>query len=479
VTTSISIQINGIETNVPAGTTLLAAAQGLGIEIPTLCHLQGTAPLVSCMLCVVQEAGSGRLVPACATRVAAGLAVLTDTPAVQAARRDVLSLLLSEHVGDCEAPCRRICPAHLDIPEMLRQVGQGEWARAAQVARRDLVLPLTLGHVCPAPCEKGCRRGQLDQALAIRATHRQAGELALSEPLPPVAASGKRIAVLGAGPAGLAAAWICRRLGHACAVYETGVAAGGPLLALPETTLPRSVLEAEVAAIAAAGVVFHYGWNADVAAMRNTHDAVIVADAKIPLAPAPGILVAEESKLTVKAVGNGKQAAILADLLVRGIATPLPVFDSKIGKLRPSEVTQLQANCPEIASGASAAVVEAARCLHCDCRKPATCKLRQYATQYGALQGEFAADERRHLELVADGGTVVYEPGKCIRCGICVRITAAAGESLGLAFVGRGIATQVKVPFAGSLSAGLGKTATACVEACPTGALAFGAGKRV
>ena len=112
MTTSITIHINGTEICVPAGTTLLAAARQLGIEIPTLCHLQETVPLVSCMLCVVQEAGSGRLVPACATRAATGLAVLTDTPEVHAARRDVLSLLLSEHVGGL----RGTLPAHLSGP---------------------------------------------------------------------------------------------------------------------------------------------------------------------------------------------------------------------------------------------------------------------------------------------------------------------------------------------------------------------------
>ena len=480
MTTSITIHINGTEICVPAGTTLLAAARQLGIEIPTLCHLQETVPLVSCMLCVVQEAGSGRLVPACATRAATGLAVLTDTPEVHAARRDVLSLLLSEHVGDCEAPCRRICPAHLDIPQMLRQIGHDDWPAAASLAQRDLVLPASLGYVCPAPCEKGCRRGLVDTTLAIRATHRQAGELVLTlkTPATRVPDTGKRVAVLGAGPAGLAAAAILRRLGHACTVYETRPEAGGSLLDLPETTLPRQVLAAEIAAIAATGVGFRCNWHPEAESaddLRSSHDALIVADARIGIDPARhGVFMAEEIKLTVKAVANGKHAAVKADLFLRGIhAEPPPVFDSRINKVRPSEASQLQVNCPEIATGTAAPVAEAARCLHCDCRKPETCKLRQHATRYGAPQGEFPADERRHLELVADHGTVVYEPGKCIRCGICVRITAAAGEPLGLAFVGRGIATQVKVPFAEPISAGLLKTAADCVAACPTGALAF------
>jgi NADH dehydrogenase/NADH:ubiquinone oxidoreductase subunit G len=115
---------------------------------------------------------------------------------------------------------------------------------------------------------------------------------------------------------------------------------------------------------------------------------------------------------------------------------------------------------------------EAARCLHCDCRKPDSCKLRRYAEKYGADQREFLADERKHVQLIGHDEAVVFEPGKCVKCGLCVRITKRAGEELGLAFTGRGFNTQVTVPFGESLQNGLRIAAAECVAACPTGALA-------
>ncbi|MFA7368960.1 MAG: hypothetical protein WC334_04880, partial [Kiritimatiellales bacterium] len=116
---------------------------------------------------------------------------------------------------------------------------------------------------------------------------------------------------------------------------------------------------------------------------------------------------------------------------------------------------------------------EAARCLHCDCRKPESCKLRLYAEQYGADPREFPADERKHVQLIGHNEAVVFEPGKCVKCGLCVRITKRAGEGLGLAFAGRGFNTQVTVPFGESLQNGLRIAAAECVAACPTGALAY------
>ena len=147
-------------------------------------------------------------------------------------------------------------------------------------------------------------------------------------------------------------------------------------------------------------------------------------------------------------------------------------FDSKIGKLRASEVQELVKNS-SAESRQDAGGTEAARCLHCDCRKPRSCKLRKYAEEYGADQREFPADERGHVQVIGHNEAVVFEPGKCIKCGLCVKITQRAGGELGLAFVGRGFNTQVAVPFGGALQDGLKQVARECVEACPTGALAF------
>ena len=159
--------IDNREVTVPAGATILEAARRAGIEIPTLCHLEGLPPETSCMVCVVKVRRPDRLVPSCGAPAEDGMVVESETDEVREARRDALELLLSDHLGDCEAPCQTICPASLDIPRMLRHIAAGEVREAYALARDALVLPATLGRICPAPCEKGCRRGERDEALAI------------------------------------------------------------------------------------------------------------------------------------------------------------------------------------------------------------------------------------------------------------------------------------------------------------------------
>ena len=446
------LKINGIAVNVESGATVLEAAQQIDVDIPTLCHLKGFMPETSCMLCVVKDNASGRMVPSCSARAADGMDIDTECAEVQSVRRDILNLLLSEHAGDCEAPCRRICPAHLNIPLMLREIERGNVKSAAWIARRDLAIPAVLGCICPAPCEKGCRRGQVDQTITIRALHRQVAEdfQSLEIPFP---MNGKNVAVTGSGAAGLACAWNLRLMGYDCTVFDVNPVAGGSLRG--EAALPPEILDAEIRWLKSAGIKF----KLSTATPTEGFDAVIEP---------------EEHKMAVKAVANGKAAA---QSLSRTVAAER--FDSKIGKLRDSELQELMKNCgagfqPALEqAGMPAPQTEAARCLHCDCRKPERCKLRLYAEQYGADPREFPADERKHVQLIGHNEAVVFEPGKCVKCGLCVRITKRAGEELGLAFAGRGFNTQVTVPFGESLQNGLRIAATECVAACPTGALAY------
>ncbi|MGD0900771.1 MAG: hypothetical protein ABR915_23305, partial [Thermoguttaceae bacterium] len=116
--------------------------------------------------------------------------------------------------------------------------------------------------------------------------------------------------------------------------------------------------------------------------------------------------------------------------------------------------------------------IAAARCLHCDCRGQASCKLRRYAAQYGADPRRYQA-QRRHFQQDARHADVVYEPGKCIDCGLCVEITRAAGEQLGLTYIGRGFDVRIGVPLGHSLAEALTRVAAQCVAACPTAALAW------
>lgn len=408
------------------------------------------------------------------------MAIDTECEEVQAARRDTLNLLLSEHVGDCEAPCTRICPAHLDIPTMLRQIERGNMEQAGWIAKRDLAIPATLGHVCPAPCEKGCRRGQLDEALKIRQSHREGSVLCFNGfdkkhhfiGLTPNLTPRGKTAVVGSGAAGLSCAWKLLQLGYAVTVFDEAPQAGGVLRGHQD--LPMEVLDSEIDWLAQAGIEFRLGESISLQSMADGFGGVVFAEAEFAGTRFADAVYAEEHKLAVKAVANGKAAAIALDRSLKGEQPKNESrFDSKIGKLRDSEVTELAKNCSRDEQAGKPAQAEAARCLHCDCRKPASCKLRQYAEQYGADQREFPADERGHVQLIGHGEAVVFEPGKCIKCGLCVKITKRAGEELGVTFVGRGYNTRVAVPFSESLAAGLKRTAEDVVKVCPTGALAF------
>ena len=123
------------------------------------------------------------------------------------------------------------------------------------------------------------------------------------------------------------------------------------------------------------------------------------------------------------------------------------------------------------------AVSEATRCLRCDCRSSGHCALQSYAEAYGADASRFRQQRRKFEQYVQPGG-VIFEPGKCILCGICVKLTEMAQEPLGLTFIGRGFDVRVATPFNRSIQDGLQNAAAECVRCCPTGALTFKDGLR-
>ena len=161
------LTIDQREVEVPPGATILDAARKLGIDIPALCFLEGCEPSTSCLCCLVKVNGNGRLVPSCATLAEEGAKVESETPDIRSTRRKSLELLLSDHLGDCVAPCYLACPAEMDIPQMLRQISSGDMRGAIATVKSDIALPAVLGRICPAPCEKICRRRDLDAAVAI------------------------------------------------------------------------------------------------------------------------------------------------------------------------------------------------------------------------------------------------------------------------------------------------------------------------
>ena len=206
----ISLKINDKPVQIEAGNTILKAAQKLGVKIPTLCYLESHDHFTSCMICMVKDKRSGSFLPACSSRAQEGMDIETDSEEVRQMRKESLDLLLSEHVGDCEAPCHRVCPAHMNIPLMIRQIQKKQYRDALITVKKDIPLPAVLGRICPAPCEKICNRQQVDIPVQICLLKRYVADVDLAGKnsyLPEKKKSkNKKVAILGSGPAGLTAA---------------------------------------------------------------------------------------------------------------------------------------------------------------------------------------------------------------------------------------------------------------------------------
>jgi len=145
----VNLTIDGRRISVVPGTTILEAAQWLGIRIPTMCHVPGIEPASSCFLCAVQIEGRRTLSPACGMPVAEGMVVVTESEDVRATRKMALELLLSDHAGECVAPCAAECPAGLDIPGFVYGIVTGDTRRSMEVIADRLALPGSLGRICP------------------------------------------------------------------------------------------------------------------------------------------------------------------------------------------------------------------------------------------------------------------------------------------------------------------------------------------
>ena len=344
----IKLKIDDRDVEVEDGATVLDAATSLGIAIPTMCFRTDCRPSSSCMVCVVKDERRGRMIPACAARAVDGMVISTGTDEVTTSRRTALELLLSDHIGDCDAPCHRVCPAGINIPVMIRHVMNGDFNEAARTVVKSAGSNGNPCDNCKCPCEKACRRARYDSAVSIRLL----------------------------------------------VAFSLDFHKNGPREAAPAGDKQKR-------------------FNCNI-----------------------GRLIEGEMEEFLK------------------YASPAPRVEPAAACFTEEEARN-----------------ESARCLHCDCRKQDSCLLRRYSDDYSAAQRHYAGTERKPFTQVRQHANVIYEPGKCIKCGLCVQITEKESEPLGLSFIGRGFDVRIGVPFDRGMEAALKKTAEQCVAACPTAAL--------
>lgn len=282
----ITVTIDNHVLSVEAGTTLLRAATDNGLKIPNLCYDGRVELYGACGLCVVEVEGTPKLLRACSTKATDGMVVHTDTERVVRARKVALELLLSDHDGDCKAPCTKACPAGTDCQGYVGLIANGEYTEATRLIKEKIPLPSSIGRVCPHPCEKQCRRQFVDEPISIAFLKSFAADMDMASATPYVPSvepdTGKKVAVVGGGPAGLTAAYFLRRQGHSVTVLDAMPKMGGMLrYGIPEYRLPKSLLDKEIKQIADLGVTMRnnvkIGEDTTVEALRAEYDAVVLA----------------------------------------------------------------------------------------------------------------------------------------------------------------------------------------------------------
>jgi formate dehydrogenase major subunit len=281
----IRVNIDGREIRTYGGHTILEVAMQNGIDIPTLCRDEKIQNYGSCGICVVEVEGNPRMVRSCSTAIAEGMVIRTQTDRIRESRKTTLELLLSDHTGDCKAPCTHGCPGHVDVQGYVGLIANKEYAEALKLIKKELPLPASIGRVCPHPCQTACRRGLVDESINIAWLKRYVADLDLesgSPYIPPMKAdTGKRIAIIGGGPSGLSAAYYLRTQGHAVTIFEAMPEFGGMLkYGIPLYRLPKDVLLSEIDVVKRMGVEFRanvrIGKDLSLQFLRDTHDAVYV-----------------------------------------------------------------------------------------------------------------------------------------------------------------------------------------------------------
>jgi heterodisulfide reductase subunit A-like polyferredoxin/ferredoxin len=356
-----------------------------------------------------------------------------------------------------------------------------------------------------------------DDAVAIAdlVVHAIDTELAAGEarlPPRPPERQGK-VAIIGSGFTGLSAAWFLSRQGYPCTVIEQNPLPAETIRSAYQN-LPAGLLEAELRLLERAGIDFRCSTLIDgavaLADLTNEFAVILLATGSASHAQAAALglateghkLVADKHSMMssrdgvfvagravrpggqpVSSVADGKAVAVCIQqyLTNQAVVRPAKPFSVFMGRVAEDEMPDFlqdasaagRSDAKAMAIDINRAIEESRRCVHCNCAKADSCKLRQLAVDYDVNLHRFSSGGRLRFQRNVEHPLVCFEEGKCIRCGNCIKVAGAHQGALGLTSIGRGFDVHIGVPFHESMRDGLLEAARAAVAACPTGALSL------
>lgn len=362
----VSITINDQAVTAQEGITILEAASRSDIIIPTLCNVKGKGSAQSCGLCAVEIAGSDGFALSCSTLIVDGMVIVTDSPELVEHRKNRLSILTQSHFGDCKAPCNLTCPGQINVQGYIAHVAQGEYEEALRLVMERNPFPFSVGRVCPRFCETRCRRLLVDEPVSINHLKRFVADWCMDNDIAlnihKEKPTGKKIAVIGGGPAGLTAAYYLAQKGHDVTVFEAMPQLGGMMrYGIPDYKIPRNILDYETTAILKMGisVKFNQKWGVDFS-LQDLQDqgfkatfigigALVPEKLEIPGATLPGVYAATDFLKDI-AIGKkkefGKRAAVIGgnNIALESARTLLRLGVNEVTVIYPKSRTGMPAN---------------------------------------------------------------------------------------------------------------------------------------
>jgi len=447
----MNIKFNNKSIEVSENETLIEIARREGIHIPSLCYAKEAKHKSSCMVCAVKNCTTGQIIPSCSTFPMEGIQIETESEEVKQVRTLSLELLLGDHRADCEAPCKMACPAGFDIAQMNRLYDAGKEEDALVFLRNELVIPATLCYICNAPCEKICRKNDIDKAVSIREIKKELVAKTILENIQKPKLNGKKIGILGSDPAGLSAAYHLQQLGYIVTVFEKATSALVPYLNTEDA--PIEIIDLELNAIQQTGVEFVL--SCENPSLSN-FDGIVSTTCENP--KSDWMILETKSKQPARLVREGQKLAMQMHLSLLSSknkeVSEIKPFNSNYARFSETEKLRLEKEMQKTERESG--------CLYCDCAKKENCKLRTFATDFAikntrySKNSTFEALDRQHIH-----GNIWFEPAKCIKCGLCVY-----NSDNGFTFKYRGYGMQVVLPEENKTN-----IKEELVELCPTGAL--------